>query len=85
MSLVSDPSGVDGTRYNGDPAARAYGGLPGEAVWKLLAVVTHLEGRLRHNKDLGFPTIMYSVLCQARVWEKLPRFSPRGHRDGRIA
>jgi hypothetical protein len=27
--LVSDPSGVDGTRYDGDPAARASGGVSG--------------------------------------------------------
>jgi hypothetical protein len=63
----------------------AYGGLSGQAVWELLNVVTDPEGRLCNKMDPGFPPIIYPVLCQARIWKKLLCFSPRGHRDVRIA
>jgi hypothetical protein len=63
----------------------AYGGLSGQAVWELLNVVTDLEGRLCNKMDPGFPPIIYPVLCQARIRKKLLCFSPRGHRDVRIA
>jgi hypothetical protein len=48
-------------------------------------VVTDLEGRLCNKMDPGFPPIIYPVLCQARIRKKLLCFSPRGHRDVRIA
>ena len=68
-----------------DRVTSVSGGLSDEAVWELLNVVSHLEGRLCTKMDLGFPPVMHPMLCQARVREKSLRFSPRGHRDGRIA
>jgi hypothetical protein len=66
-------------------AAYASGGLSEQMVWERLHVVTDLEERLCNWMDLGFPPIIYPVLCQARVWKRLQCFSPRGHRDVRSA